>query len=328
MSSPDLSADQRPVAAPDPAYVDARAAAHARADQGRRTVAGIGYMILAVGLFSVMDAIVKWLSSTFSTIEIIFFRSVFAFLPLLWVMARSGGISALRISRPGLHVLRCAVGMVSMYLYFVAYKVLPFADAIALGFAAPLFMTALSVPLLGEKVGVRRWSAVAVGFSGVLLMLRPGGELFQLAALVPIVAAFTYALAMVIIRQLSRRDGTVAIVFYFTAFTLIVSAAALPWTWVTPHGMDWIWLAAVGLIGGVAQIAMTRAFTMAPVAVVAPFEYTAMLWAVGLGWFVWGTLPDAWTWAGSLVLIGSGLYILHREAAVSRAARRAAHAFS
>jgi drug/metabolite transporter (DMT)-like permease len=334
MSSPELSADQRPAAAParetlaDAARIEARAAAHARADQGRRTVAGIGYMILAVGLFSVMDAIVKWLSSTFSTIEIIFFRSVFAFLPLLWVMARSDGIAALRITRPGLHVLRCAIGMVSMYLYFVAYKVLPFADAIALGFAAPLFMTALSVPLLGEKVGIRRWSAVAVGFSGVLLMLRPGGELFQLAALVPIVAAFTYALAMVIIRQLSRQDGTVAIVFYFTAFTLVVSAAALPWTWVTPRGMDWVWLAAVGLIGGVAQIAMTRAFTMAPIAVVAPFEYTAMLWAVGLGWFVWGTLPDAWTWAGSLVLIGSGLYILHREAAVSRAATREARALN
>ena len=307
---------------------EVRDAAFARADQGRRTLAGIGSMILAVGLFAAMDAIVKWLSDTFPLIELVFFRSIFALLPLGLLMARSGGWRLLRVTRPGLHLLRSSVGLVSMYLYFVSYKLLPLADAFALGFAAPLFMTALSVPLLREKVGPRRWVAVAVGFSGVLVMLRPGGDLFQLAAIIPIVAAFTYALAMVIIRNLSRYDGTIAIIFYFTMFSLLVSGAALPWVWVTPQGIEWGWLAVMGLLGGVAQIFMTRAFVMAPIAAVAPFEYTGMLWGVALGWAIWGTLPDTWTWAGSFLLIGSGLYILHREAAVSRAANREAAALA
>jgi drug/metabolite transporter (DMT)-like permease len=304
-----------------PARSEAHESALARVRVQRDVTAGIGWMSLSVGLFAVMDAIVKWVSDTYPTIEIIFFRSLFAFVPLVWLIPRAGGLSALRASRPGLHLLRCTVGLVSMYLYFLAYKLLPLADAIALGFAAPLFMTALSVPLLGEKVGVRRWSAVVVGFSGVMLMLRPGGDLFQAAALVPLAAAFTYALAMVFIRRVSRHDSTVSIVFYFTLFTLVVSGIA---TWiqgfVMPRGIDWVWLAGIGLIGGTAQIFMTRAFTIAPIAVVAPFEYTAMLWAVGLGWAIWGTLPDAWTWAGSFVLIGSGLYILHREQLLARAA--------
>lgn len=307
---------------------EARDAAFARADQGRRTLAGIGSMILAVGLFAAMDAIVKWLSDSFPLIELVFFRSLFALLPLGLLMARGGGWRQLRVTRPGLHLLRSSVGLVSMYLYFVSYKLLPLADAFALGFVAPLFMTALSVPLLREKVGPRRWVAVAVGFSGVLVMLRPGGDLFQLAAIVPIVAAFTYALAMVIIRNLSRYDGAIAIIFYFTMFSLLVSGATLPWVWVMPEGMQWGWLALMGLLGGVAQIFMTRAFVMAPIAAVAPFEYTGMLWGVALGWAIWGTLPDTWTWAGSFILIGSGLYILHREAAVSRAANREAAALA
>ena len=287
-------------------------------EEGRHALAGIGLMVMAVGLFAAMDALVKWLAAKFPIIEIIFFRSVFAFAPLVWLIAREGGARALRISRPGLQVLRCIVGMLSMYLYFVAYKLLPLADAFALGFTAPLFMTALSVPLLGERVGIRRWAAVAFGFCGVLVMLRPGGELFTWVALVPVAGAFTYALAMVVIRQLSRRDGTTAIVFWFTLFTLVGSAAFLPWTWVTPEGEEWLLLGAMGLLGGVAQIAMTRAFATAPVAVVAPFEYTAMLWGVGLGWAVWGTLPDTWTWTGSAILVASGLYILGREAALAR----------
>jgi len=312
-----------------PAGLDeARAKAFARADQGRQTLAGIGSMILAVGLFAVMDAIVKWLAETFPLIELIFFRSAFAMVPLAIMMARSGGLGLLWVTRPGLHMLRSTVGLVSMYLYFVAYKLLPLADAFALGFAAPLFMTALSVPLLREKVGPRRWLAVGVGFSGVLVMLRPGGELFQLAALVPIAGAFTYALAMVIIRNLSRHDGTLSIVFYFTAFSLLASACTLPWIWVAPQGMQWVWLGVMGLLGGAAQILMTRAFVMAPIAAVAPFEYTGMLWGVALGWAIWGTLPDTWTWAGSILLIGSGIYILHRETSVSRAANREAAALA
>ena len=324
---PEIPTAAAPVGTPA-AHNEARAEAFARADQGRQTLAGIGSMILAVGLFAVMDAIVKWLSDTFPLIELIFFRSTFALVPLAVMMARSGSLRLLRVTRPGLHKLRSSVGLVSMYLYFLAYKLLPLANAFALGFAAPLFMTALSVPLLREKVGPRRWLAVAAGFSGVLVMLRPGGELFQLAALVPLAGAFTYALAMVIIRNLSRHDGTIPIVFYFTMFSLLVSAGSLPWLWVMPQGTQWAWLAVMGLLGGTAQIFMTRAFVMAPIAAVAPFEYTGMLWGVALGWAIWGTLPDTWTWAGSFLLIGSGLYILHREASISRAANREAAALA
>jgi drug/metabolite transporter (DMT)-like permease len=182
------------------------------------------------------------------------------------------------------------------------------------------------VPFLAEKVGIRRWSAVVVGFIGVLVMTRPGSGIFDPAALIPLAGAFFLGLAMVMVRSLSRSEHSASIVFYFTIVATLASAASLPWQWVTP---DWIGLGilvAIGLIGGCAQFAMTQAFRFAPAAIVAPFEYLSLVFAIGYGFAIWAEIPDLWLIVGAVIVMGSGIYILHREAVRAREQRAASRA--
>ncbi|MDJ0894894.1 MAG: DMT family transporter [Alphaproteobacteria bacterium] len=287
---------------------------------GAETARGIAFMVLSVALFATMDALVKWLGPHYPTMQLVFFRSVFAFVPIaamLWWSARRHGTglaTMLRVSNPVGHVLRAAVGLASIYCFFQAFTLMPIADVVAISFAAPLFITALSVPLLGEKVGWRRWSAVLVGFAGVLIMVSPTSGVIQPAALFALGAALFYSVAIIVVRWLSRTDGSAAIVFYFTLAATLVSAACLPFSWVPPRSEDLLLLCAIGLVGGCAQICLTIAFRAAPVAVVAPFEYTAMLWAVGLGWVIWAEVPQDNIWTGAAIVVASGLFILFREA--------------
>lgn len=274
---------------------------------------GIANILIAVALFAVMDAIVKWLSVYYPVSQLVFFRSLLAFVPLSVMIARDGGWRGLRTSRPGGHVLRSLIGMTSMVLFFWAFAVLPLAEAVAISFSGPLFLTLLSIPLLGERVGPRRWLAVLAGFVGVLLIVRPGSGLFGLTALIPVGAALGFALAMICVRRLSITESNTAIVFYFTLTCTAVSALALPFEWVTPALEHWLPLIAIGLIGGTAQLFMTQAFRLAPASTVAPFEYTAIVFALSFGVLIWNEIPDAWMLVGTAIVIGSGLYILHRE---------------
>ena len=212
-----------------------------------------------------------------------------------------------------------------------ALKLEPLAETMALGMSGPIFLTALSVPLLGERVGLRRWSAVIVGFIGVLVMVRPGSGVFQPAALIAIAGAFCYALAMVSIRRLSRSEPAPTIVFYFTLFAAIVGLLTWPlaplapaWLdpWVRPDLEGWAVLVGIGLIGGTAQLTMTYAFKLAPVAVIAPFEYGGLLIAVVYGLAIWNEVPDVYILLGAAIVIASGLYILYREAKLRRSAAR------
>lgn len=275
---------------------------------------GIALMVLAVGLFAVMDALVKWLGDGYPTSQIIFFRSLFAFVPLAFIMFRHGLAEAVRINDWIGHGIRCASGIVAMGCMFYGFTSLPLADVIAITFAAPIFITALSVPMLGERVGPRRWAAVLAGFVGVLIMVQPGAGVMEPAAVVVLCGMLFYAIAMIYVRKLSRTETSTSIVFYFTATATLVSAAFLPFHWVTPNLFDFALLVAVGLVGGVAQIAITQAFRYADVAVIMPFEYTAMIWAALLGFFVWGEVPGNNIWVGVAVVMLSGLYILYREA--------------
>ena len=227
-----------------------------------------------------------------------------------------------RTRHPLAHALRGLVGLASLALYFLAYQLMPLADAYAIGFAAPLFITALSVPLLGEKVGVRRWSAVLVGFAGVLIMVRPGTAVFDAVALVPLAAAMLYALVAILVRMLSRTEASVTIVVYYALTTILVTGLALPLVWVTPDAGDFALLAGLGVVGGCAQLCVTEAFREGELSVVVPFDYSAMVWAVLLGWLLWGELPDLWIWAGMPLVIASGIYIARRELALERARRR------
>jgi len=212
--------------------------------------------------------------------------------------------------------------LLAIYTFFWGLRFLPLAEAVALAFLAPLFVASLSVPLLGETVGPRRWAAVGVGFLGMLVMLRPGAEVFRWEALLPAAAAFGYALAMILTRRLSRQDSNAAIVFWGTLLGCLVSSLFLPFAWRTPPLADLGLLAMMGVVGSLSMYVLTVAYRAAPAAVVAPFEYSALLWGVLLGWLIWRELPDAWVWAGTAVIVAAGLYILHREQRAAGAQRK------
>ncbi|MGH6929107.1 MAG: DMT family transporter [Dongiaceae bacterium] len=288
---------------------------------------GIFLMVLSVFLFSSMDAVIKWASSDYPTGQIVFFRNFIAFVPVFLFLWHTGASMPLRTKNLGGHLLRGLVGVASMSLFFLALGLLPLADAMALGMSGPIFLTALSVPLLGERVGLRRWSAVIVGFVGVLVMVRPGSGVFQPAALIALGGAFFYALAMVSIRRLSWTEPATTIVFYFTLFAALVGLLTWPlgaiapaWlgAWVRPDLEGWIVLIGIGLIGGTAQLTMTYAFKLAPVAVIAPFEYGAIIIGVSYGLAIWNEVPDRLILLGAAIVIASGLYILYREAKLRR----------
>ena len=280
---------------------------------------GIALMVLAVFLFSTMDMLVKLAAERYPINEILFARNFFAFGPVLWVVARSGGVAAIRTRNYWGHVLRSLTGMSAMAFFFASYRALPLGEAVALVSAGTIFMTALSVPLLGEHVGPRRWTAVAVGFLGVLVMTRPGFGVFQSGALLALGGALSYAIAMCAIRRLGRSESNLTIVFHFTLILTLVSGATLPFSFVLPTGADWPLLISIGLIGGCAQFAMTAAFRAAPIGLIAPFDYLALVFATGFGYAVWGDVPDLFLIAGAAIVVASGLYILHREIVLGRA---------
>ena len=297
-----------------------------------RPIRAILLMNGAVLIFTIMDAIVKSVSGHYPTGQIIFFRNFFAFPPILLFLWWTGGL-AFRTAQPWSHVLRGVFGVGSMYCYFLSYKLLPLSDAVALSLSSPIFMTVMAIPLLGEKVGPRRWAAVGVGFVGVLIMTRPGAGVFEIAAMVPLIAAVFYDLAMVTVRKMTaERSGTVA--FYFTVIACLAGLSTIPfgradlagyglgvWSW--PDGKDLFVLVIIGTMGGIGQILLTNAFRMAPMSVVAPFDYTALVYAFILGYFCFNEVPDAYLITGGLTVVGSGLYIVHREAVTARQRRRA-----
>lgn len=283
---------------------------------------GILCLVAAIGFFAAMDAMIKSVAGTYPTFQIVFFRSLFALLPLGVVVAREGGLRVLRTGRPLGHVARSAVGLAAMFCFFASFAHMPLADVYAIVFAGPLFLTALAVPLLGERVGWRRWTAVAVGFAGVLVVLRPGAGMLSGAALVCLLGSFLYALAMIMIRLLGRTESTATMVVYFTLTGTLAGAVGMIPDWVTPRGAaDLGLLAAIGVAGGIAQLLMTSAFRMTPASTLAPFEYTALVWGVGFGWALFGEWPDAAVFLGAAIVAASGLYIVRRETVRHREAR-------
>lgn len=246
--------------------------------------------------------------------ETLFFRNAFAFIPIAIYIHRTTGFGVLRTSRPGGHAARALVGLTGMIGGFVAVSHLPLTEATALSFSAPLFMAALSVPLLKETVGPHRWAAVAVGFVGVLIMIRPDpANLANVGVIFAMIGAVGSALAMITIRQISVTEPGPRIVFYFTVAGAVAGLASLPFGWVMPDAGTFALLALMGLLGGVGQLLLTEAIRVAPVAVVAPFDYTQLIWASLFAFLVWGELPRALTLVGAGVVAASGLYILYRE---------------
>ena len=291
---------------------------------------GIVFANCAVFTFTVMDAIIKSVAETFPTGEIIFFRNLFGFIPLIIFAYWRHGRVPLKTSRPWGHVMRGVFGVCSMFCFFLSYKLMPLSDAIALGLSGPIFITVLSVPVLGEHVGWRRWSAVVVGFIGVLVMTRPGSTLFDINALVPLAAAILYAVAMLSIRKLGATEPSTTIVFHFTAFATLASWLTIPWGMVDPE-QAWVlppsWaefgiLIVIGVLGGVAQIVMTMAYQRVRAATAASFDYTALIYGFLLGAIFFHERPDIFLMTGGGIVVVAGVYIIHRETVVARLQHR------
>lgn len=272
-------------------------------------------MLAAVAVFSVMDMLMKLLSAHYPTLQVTTLRGA-ASLPfvLVWVLASAGPRSLIPV-RWGLHLLRGVLGMVMIGCFVYALRTLPLSTAYTLYFVAPLLVAALSVPLLGEYVGPRRWAAIGAGLLGVLVVLRPGGEgIISVPGLMVLAAASAYAVGAISVSLLTRTDTPQSMVVWFLVL-LSLGAGILGWRGWQP--IDWLahggLIAGLGLSGALGQVALTRAFQLGQASVIAPLEYTGLLWVIGWDLLLWDVLPDRWTWAGAAVIVASGLYLLHRE---------------
>jgi drug/metabolite transporter (DMT)-like permease len=278
---------------------------------------------------ALMFALVKWCGDRgVPVFEIIFFRNAFAFLPLGVYIWRTVGFGVLRTRRPLGHLSRSAVGLAGMVCGFSAVQHLPLSEATALQFASPLFMTALSALLLNERVGWHRWAAVIVGFVGVMIMARPlPGQMNLVGVTFGLLSALGVAGAMVAIRQIADTERGPTIVFYFTlAGTVLGLIGSLLFGWTVPDATTLGLLVLAGVVGGVGQLCLTEALRAAPIGVVAPFDYTQLVWATLLGLLIWGELPHAATMVGAAIVASSGGYILHRELRLIRGAAAAREA--
>jgi drug/metabolite transporter (DMT)-like permease len=273
-------------------------------------------IVAAAALFSVAGACVKGLRNGLPLAEVVLGRNLCAVPVLVWLMRKEGGLRALATRHPWLHLIRMLAGLIGMAGSFYGYAHLPLANVTALGFTMPLFLTLLAVPLLGERVGPRRGAAVLVGFGGVLLMALPGGGVGDdaLALAGVLVAALAWAVAMITIRRMGAAgESNAAIVLWFALGAALVSALFCIPVWQGPTAAQWALLVAIGGISALAQVLMTEAYRRGEASLLAPFEYSAILWTSLLGGVLWGELPDGWDLLGIAVLVGSGLYIWHRE---------------
>ncbi|MCP5368157.1 MAG: DMT family transporter [Hyphomicrobiales bacterium] len=279
---------------------------------GDSGVRGILWMLLTMVQFVSMDVLAKHLQQFMPVVEVVWARYLFH-LVLLVVLFRHHLPAKMRTTRLSLQLGRSLLLLATTTLFFTGLGYIQIATAATMMYAAPLIVTSLSLPLLGERVGPRRWAGVVVGFAGALIILRPGTEAMQLAALLPMGAATLYALYQITTRLLSQSDPPSTTLIYTASVGVVVMSAAVPFFWVAPTPQQWGLMAVMGLLGGTGHFTLIKAFQAAPAATVTPFGYSSLIWATLFGFLAFGDLPDAWTVTGALVIVGSGLYIFHRE---------------
>lgn len=281
---------------------------------------GIALKVASALVFTGMVAMVKLLDGAYPVGEVIFARSFFGMLPVLLVIAWQGRVSdAFVTRRPWGHISRALVGGTAMSLWFAALALLPLPDATAIGFSAPLMTVALAAVILREKVRAYRWSAVAVGFLGILIILSPHlsgaapTEEASLGAMLAFASAIFMALAMITVRRLTSTERTSTIVVWFAGVTSVFALMSAPFGWVMPDATDAVMLVAIGLSGGVGQILLTQSYRYADASTIAPFEYTTMLWTVLVGWIVFAEIPTLEVIGGAAIVIGAGVFVIFRE---------------
>jgi drug/metabolite transporter (DMT)-like permease len=279
----------------------------------------IGMMSLAVFLLSAMDLALKQLVEHYPSMQVVFLRCVTS-APLLATLMLARNRKGFRVKYPADHLLRALIGLIMLYAVGECFRQLQLADAYAIFFAAPLLITLLSGPVLGEKAGSYRLAAAVVGFAGVLIVLQPGmnSQLISYGAVMGLLAVVAYAFMALLLRRMGHHDSTVAIAFWFIALVGVGAGLFSILSWKPIQWEHWPWLVLLGVTGTFGQLLLTGAFKRASVAVIAPLDYTHMIWAVIYGYLFWGHLPGLSTWAGTAVIVSSGLYIIFREHRVKR----------
>lgn len=270
--------------------------------------------VAAVFLFTVMDTIAKWLMQSYPVEQIVWARySSHTLLMLLFIPAY-GVRTVLWTRRPGGQFARGALMVGSTLSFFAALSFISLTDAYAVTFSSPILVTLLSIPLLGEKIGVRRWSAMLVGFAGVLVVIQPGSGIASAASLLALLTALQHALYQIATRKLSGSESALALLFYSSLVGTAVMSAWVPFVWQTPTLWDGLVMSSLGLLGAVGHLILIRALTLAPVSTTAPFGYLQLVWAIVFSFLLFGDVPNLPTLAGAFLVVASGLYIFRRTA--------------
>ena len=278
---------------------------------------GILWMLATMFWFVTLDSTAKYLMQTYPVVQVVWARFFFHLIFVLILMGPklTRQIKSQSLANQG---LRSIFMFTTTVLFFIGISFLPLTTASTIMFMSPVILTMLSIPLLGEKVGVRRWIGIAFGFAGALVVIRPGSESLQLSMLIVLAAACTNALYQVFTRKLGTRDDPMTSLFYTGILGALVTTLVAPFYWQPVATFDWLLFIFAGLAGSIGHLCLIRAFRSAPASVVAPFSYSSLLWATAFGFVLFGNLPDIWTLSGAALIIGSGLYIFHREQALKR----------
>ncbi|MFX4223366.1 MAG: DMT family transporter [Thalassobaculum sp.] len=281
-------------------------------------VRGITLLLLAEMLFASMDTIAKHLGQELPVAMVAWGRYAFHLGFMLMLFPGRRLLPLLRVRNVKLTLVRGVLLLFATMSFFTAIRYIPLADAVAISFVAPLFVVALSIPLLGERVGPRRWAAVLIGLVGVLVIVRPGFGDVHWAYGLMLFMALIFAAFVIVTRMLTRTEETMSILFYAALMGTIGTSALLPFFWQTPTLVQVGWMAAMGAIGGVSQLLMINAYKVATASTLAPFQYIQIIFAAFWGYLIFGDLPDNWVIAGGTIVIASGLYVMHREATLAK----------
>ena len=271
------------------------------------------YVMMTTLLFTSLNVLVKEIGTSYPVIEIVFFRCLISIIPPLFLIRNQGVKGFLKMEKPGLHLFCGVTGMAALCALFTACRLMPIADAQTIAFSSSLFVTALAVPLIKERVGFHRWIAVIIGFVGVLVVARPSGDLINLGAFLALTFSFLSALVMLYQRVLTKWHSPATTVLYFSVLGSVFCGMLLPFFWVTPTLEGFIKMSIIGLAGGVAQTFLMLAFKKAPASYVSPFLYTALIWGMGADMLFWGHSPSIMTVTGGIIIIACALSIVYRE---------------
>jgi len=277
-----------------------------------RNQLGFFYMFLSVCTFSIMDLLVKW-SSDYPTGEVLFFRGFFGLLPTYFLIPKHKLKTFYITVRPKEHLFRCLMGLMALIAIVVALRELPLAVVVSLSYAAPLFITVLSIFLLSEKVGIFRWLAVVIGFIGVIIIAEPGFKGMNYLYFLPLIFCIGMAFVTITIRKLSSTEPIWLISIFFTITISIASLATIPMGWIMPNFQDFILLALIGVTGGSANLFLTQSYKLSEVSLVAPLKYLALIFAIIFGYLIWNEIPTIKTLAGAFLVILASLIIFKRE---------------